>query len=199
MYRISLLGLLLCCGVAQADPYHYINTPVGDRASGLGGAYTAVSDDAAGLYYNPAGLVYGEGSNISSSINSYNQTFVTYENVLGGRYDWTRDSGTLLPNFLGVVQPLGKGRVGFSYAIPNTSLEDQDEVFYNVETSRGLAERYVINFNNEDNTYKIGPSYALALNDSLSIGATLYFHHRSLKRINNLVLFLKDADRKSVV
>ncbi|MDY7035416.1 MAG: aromatic hydrocarbon degradation protein, partial [Thermodesulfobacteriota bacterium] len=39
---------------AFADDYHYVNMLVGDRATGLGGAYTAVSDDPAGCFFNPA-------------------------------------------------------------------------------------------------------------------------------------------------
>jgi len=41
-----------------ADEFHYNNLLIGDRASGMGGAYTAISDDASGMYYNPAGIVY---------------------------------------------------------------------------------------------------------------------------------------------
>lgn len=51
--------VLLAMGTAlsvQADVFHYSNLLIGDRAIGFGGAYTAIADDASGVYYNPAGL-----------------------------------------------------------------------------------------------------------------------------------------------
>lgn len=54
-----------------ADEFHNINQLIGDRATGMGGAYTAVSDDASGLFYNPAGIVYVTDKNFSASVNAF--------------------------------------------------------------------------------------------------------------------------------
>ena len=178
----------LLCGAAQADQYHYINTPVGNRAADMAGAYTAVSDDPTGLFYNPAGIVYSSGSNMSASMNTFQKGTITYKDVINGESNWVRSSTTLLPNFFGIVQPLGKGVFGFSYAVPNSTNEDQDQTFNNVATTLGTARQFVVNFNNTDNTYNIGPSYAYEINDRLSVGGTLYFHYRHQQRINNALL-----------
>jgi long-subunit fatty acid transport protein len=187
------LVAMLVTGAVQADDYHYVNMLVGDRAAGMGGAYTAVADDTAGLFYNPAGIVYAPGSSLSGSMNAYQQNSTNYKKVLGGQYDWKRSSGTLLPNFFGIVQPLGKGMVGFSYAVPNSIEEDQDQIFPNIATTLGTADRFIINFNNSDNTYQFGPSYAYPINDRLSVGATLYFHYRQQQRISNTILAYTSA------
>lgn len=183
-----ILAALTAAGTAQADDYHYINLLVGDRAAGMGGAYTAVADDTGGLFYNPAGIVYAPGSSLSGSMNAYQQTDTRYKAVLGGVHDWERSSGTLLPNFFGIIQPLGKGMIGFSYAVPNSIEEDQDQIFPNIATGLGTADQFIINFNNSDNTYQLGPSYAYPVNNRLSIGATLYFHYRQQQRISNTIL-----------
>lgn len=171
-----------------ADEYHYNNILIGDRAAGMGGAYTAISDDPSGLYYNPAGIVYAAGSNLSASANAFHMTQTKYnkaitwndKGVIGGN-DWVRSSSALLPNFFGIVQPLGKGKVGFSYAVTDSTLENQDQVFTNIP---GIN-RYVINFNRKDNTYNFGPSYAIKVNDRFSVGATLYAHYRENEWILN--------------
>jgi len=183
-----ILAAVMAASAAQADDYHYINMLVGDRAAGMGGAYTAVADDTAGLFYNPSGIVYAPGSSLSGSMNAYQQTSTNYKAVLGGVHDWERSSGTLLPNFFGIVQPLGKGVFGFSYAVPNSIEEDQDQIFPNIATSLGTANQFIINFNNSDNTYQLGPTYAYPLSDRLSVGATLYFHYRHQQRISNTIL-----------
>ncbi len=180
------LVVMLFPAVSAADQFHYINLLVGDRATGMGGAYTAISDDVSGLYYNPAGIAYSTGRNLSASVNAYYNMSKEYENVIGGQA-WKRQSSSLLPNFFGVIQPLGKYKVGFSYAVPDSSFEDQSQVFNNVSTA---ISRYVINFNNEDTTYNFGPSISAEIGKDFSAGATLYLFHRRNKFIlNQLVNF----------
>lgn len=156
-----------------ADEYHYNNILIGDRAAGMGGAYTAIADDPSGLYHNPAGIVYSTGRSLSASANAFHISNTIYKGVIGGN-DWERTSSSLLPNFFGIVQPIGKGKIGFSYAVTDSILEDQDQVFTNIPG----VNRYVINFNKDDNTYNFGPSYAIELSKSLSVGVTVYAHYR---------------------
>lgn len=165
---------------AHADDLHYNNILVGDRAAGMGGAYTAISDDPSGLYYNPAGIVFAPGRSFSASVNAYQYSKKTYKDVLGGN-GWERVSSNLLPNYFGVIQPLGSGKIGFSYAVPDTRLENQAQTFQNL----GTTTRYVINMNDSDYTYNFGPSYAVKLNDRLSVGGTLYMHYRDRQLISN--------------
>jgi long-chain fatty acid transport protein len=180
---------------AKADEYHYNNIIVGDRSVGVAGAYIGVSDDPSGLYYNPAGIVYTQGRNFSASANAYHRSTALYPDVLAGNgYD--RESSALLPNFFGVTQPIGPGVFGFSYAVPDTSTSDQDQEFNNIPTTLGggnTMTRYVINFNETDNTYLIGPSYAMEVQKGLSVGATLYFHKRERQTINNQIINLQNA------
>jgi len=75
---------LLLTGPAFADDLHYNNILVGDRAAGMGGAYTAVADDPSGLYYNPAGIVFAPGRSFSASVNAFQYSQKEYKDVLGG-------------------------------------------------------------------------------------------------------------------
>ena len=56
---IAVAALLLATP-AFATKYagEFLKAPVGPRAIGMGGAFTAVADDATAPYWNPAGLVY---------------------------------------------------------------------------------------------------------------------------------------------
>jgi len=177
---VSLLSAPL-----YADSFHYVNQLIGERASGLGGAYTAIADDASGLFYNPAGIVYSSGRNLSGSVNSFYSATTTYNDALDTGLDWTRTSSSILPNFFGMIQPFGKGTIGFSYAVTDSILEDQDQTFNNF----GNIDKFIINFNNQSTTTKIGPTYAQSITDSLSIGVTLYGHMRSAQFIQNQEIF----------
>jgi hypothetical protein len=78
---------------------------IGARPAGLGGAYTAISDDVYGVYYNPAGLAFIQRSEFSAQ---YSQMYVGL---------W--DKSSLGYSFAGLVQPLrfksDFGTVGFSW------------------------------------------------------------------------------------
>jgi len=188
LFRLFLALVLAVSfsSAAWADSYHYRNIIVGDRASGMGGAYTAISDDPSGIYYNPAGMVYSQGTNVSGSANAYHNTIKKYSDVLGGQ-GWERNASSLLPNFFGVVQKAGKGRLGFAYVVPDSVREDQDQVFYNIPEGPLTVSEYTLNFNNEDNTHLFGVAYAREINESLSWGLSLFYHHRRIQMMFNEV------------
>jgi len=194
-----ILIFILFCGLivpvtVHADENHNNNILIGERPAGLGGAYVAVADDPSGLYYNPAGIIYSMGNNLSASVNAWNRVVKHYDDVIGGN-GWDRKGYALLPNFFGVIQPLTVGKIGFSYSVPDSIVENQDQIFHDVPSiipdpagGNRTIDRYVINFNNDDNTFNFGPSYAVSLSNELSIGATLYVHHRQNEKILNQYL-----------
>lgn len=191
---VSITLITFCCSLsaipAHADEYHYNNILIGDRAAGMGGAYTAISDDPSGLFYNPAGIAYAQGSNVSVSANALHQTKTVYKNALGNGNDYVRESFALLPNFFGIIQPLGKGKVGFSYAVPDSVIEDQNQTFYSPNAN---VSRYALNFNKSDSTYYFGPSYAIELTEEFSVGATLYGHYRRNEWLSNQLINLSSG------
>jgi hypothetical protein len=82
---------------------------VGARAPGMADVYTAVSDNADALYYNPAGLVQMREAQISTQ----------YGDLLKG----TSDGSSNTNGYLGFAQPLqnGRGTLGFGYTMFNAS------------------------------------------------------------------------------
>ncbi|GAB4274352.1 MAG: hypothetical protein Kow0092_29770 [Deferrisomatales bacterium] len=188
------LGVAASPGTAAADQYHYRNLLVGDRAAGMGGAYTAVSDDPTGLYYNPAATVYAQGGSLSASMNTFHTTHASYADVLGGE-GWERASQTLVPNFFGVLHPFGRVTVGFSYAVPDAVEEDQDQTFQDLPSALpGVRiDEYRIHFNERDNTYHLGPSVAFRLGERWAAGLTLYGHYRRREAILDQVITLDDG------
>lgn len=182
---LALAGLLAAPGL-QADEFHYRDILIGTRASAMGGAYTAISDDPSGLYYNPAGIVHADELNLSGSVNAWHRTTLTYEDVLADGQDWRRESGALIPNFFGITQPVGPGVFGFSYVVTDAIQEDQDQTFLNIPN----RDRFTINLNNTRWVYKLGPSYAIPVSDTLSVGMTLYFQFREEEQINNQMVVI---------
>jgi long-chain fatty acid transport protein len=161
--------------VLQADSFHNINGFFGERATGLGGAYSAVSDDPSGAFYNPAGLAYAYDSSISLSASNYTIGKKSYENVLGPAQNYERNFRNYIPNFFGLVKETGDGgRIAFTILNPiNETFTRNDQstlpIYYPTITS-------IRNYNRESyNTMHVGLSYAKAISSKLSFGASLYY------------------------
>ncbi len=89
MARLAAIGVALMLGAhagAQGLPEREFGEPwngvgVGARALGMAGAYTALSDDMSGVYWNPAGLI---------------QMRDTQAGVMTGSPYWTREPGNIV-------------------------------------------------------------------------------------------------------
>jgi hypothetical protein len=69
---LGLVGALLLWGPAEADDFAaaFLENGMGGRALGMGGAFTAVADDASAVFWNPAGLVWKKGGEALASLQS---------------------------------------------------------------------------------------------------------------------------------
>ena len=99
---LSMLGLAAASTPAFATKYagEFLKIPVGARAIGLGGAFTAIADDATAAYWNPAGMIY----------LPYHEVILQHAERFGG---------LLNHDYLSGVLPLGgaegrQGALGFS-------------------------------------------------------------------------------------
>lgn len=122
--------LLLAAGTAEADVFHYNNTLIGDRAMGLGGAYTAISDDASGVHYNPAGLGFALSNDISGSANAFYSKKTTYKKTIGDDNFTEKSGGSMAPFFGGLqkLDNLAPGLVAaFGIATLDSDLKDQND------------------------------------------------------------------------
>jgi long-chain fatty acid transport protein len=197
---LSAIFFIATATGTMADSYHYVNILVGNRATGLGGAYTALADDPTGCFYNPAGTAMSPSESISASMNIYHFSDKTYEGILtntsGRRLDWEQKSSILMPNFFGMIKTVGSGMLGLSYAVPDYIQRRQKQTYHNIQTSdpTNPASQYIINISDMDRTYLFGPSYARRLGDNLSIGATLYLYLRDKEIIRNQVLRFEQGE-----
>jgi hypothetical protein len=192
--RKSLLFsiLIYSCFVAaqlKADDTHYKNMLVGERAATMGGTYVAISDDSTGCYYNPAGIAYAVGDSLSGSGNVLHKMKTVYSETIGTE-DWVRESETLVPNYFGVLKKYKSYSFCFSYVVPEAFIEHQDLVFDNPLST---VKKYYQSLHSEDITYLIGPSGAVRIGDSFSIGLTLYYHYRSFMRQQHYFLEATDG------
>jgi hypothetical protein len=134
---LKTAGLLLLAWpqATMADQQHYNNVITGERAQGMGGAYSGVSDDASGVYYNPAGLAFAQSNDISGSANAFYSKTVTYKKAILDS-DWVEESGGTFAPFFGALQKLDSvlpGLVGgFAYYTLDTQLTDQDKTLAGV-------------------------------------------------------------------
>ncbi len=116
---------------AFADQFHYNNFIVGDRAIGLAGSYAGISDDAAGLYYNPAGLAFALSNDVSGSANAFYKRTQRYVKAVGDK-DFEEKSGGSLPSFFGGLQKIDNVSKGLVFAFgvytADSELKDQNDL-----------------------------------------------------------------------
>ncbi len=189
---LALLGLLLCLAPARAlaDDNHYQTILIGDRATGLGGAFTAISDDSAGVYYNPAGLAEAPHSSLSLFGSVYGYASQSYSIA---DLDFQSDNRSFVsyPTAAAWIQrvrrgdELGRGRVqlGLALVTPQAEVSRQRIALRAPERALGGDQTAALDtFSTtvaEDDTLWIGLAAAWKVARWLSVGASLFVTYRS--------------------
>src|SRR3954462_10138478 len=102
---------------ALSGPTVYDNAqmvPIGSRAAGMGGAYTALACDEGALHYNPASLSCAASSHLELSANAYILQGMQAKGALGKGADVSATTYHSIPSIVGAVRVLreGKSRTG---------------------------------------------------------------------------------------
>jgi long-subunit fatty acid transport protein len=178
-----LLAVLPCSAflpsTARADPFHAQTLPLGQRAIGMGGAFTAVADDPSATFYNPAGLVLTNDSSLSASLTLTAFDRVTVEagyRTRDGNSSLDHNTGASLPVFVSAIKTLGArgddGRRRHALALSSFTRNARRSSF-DVE-ARGPASApgslETLSINAADRTVWYGLSYAYRVSSKLSLG-----------------------------
>ncbi len=112
---------------------NYQMVPIGSRAAGMGGAYTALACDEGALHYNPASLSCSDSSHLELSANAYVLQGLLVHGALGRGNDLSAVTYHSIPSIVGAVRVLSEGLArsdvatypkrftfGFTVSIPAT-------------------------------------------------------------------------------
>src|SRR5204863_5307526 len=97
---------------ATAPPTIYDNYqtfPVGSRAAGMGGAYTALGCDEGALHYNPGALACASASHLELAANAYVLNGYSVPNAFGKGEDISAITYHSIPSIVGGVRILSDG------------------------------------------------------------------------------------------
>ncbi|MGE5402843.1 MAG: PorV/PorQ family protein [Ignavibacteriales bacterium] len=133
----------------------FLKVGVGSRALGMGGAFTATSDDINATYWNPAGL---------SGITSNEVTF--------NHINWLADINLDYAGFATSIP--GFGTLGAFVTVLST----EDMMVRTIDRPEGTGEYFTYN------TLSIGLSYARNLTDNFSIGFNAKYIGENLWHMN---------------
>src|SRR3954465_9678204 len=119
MLRRSIAAAVSTAALAWPSAAHALNTPtvydnaqmipVGSRAAGMGGAYTALACDEAALHFNPASLSCAASSHLELTANAYVLQGTLARGALGAGADISATTYHAIPSIVGAVRVLREG------------------------------------------------------------------------------------------
>lgn len=187
--RLATKILLLCflySSNAKSDEYHYKNLLVGTKAIGLGGAFTAISDDLSAVFFNPAGLTNTVNSN-SASISTFAWEKTTFYDAFSDGTDFTRSSFSIVPSFLGVGDKKGDWHWSIGFGVSDLSTErNYNEVSHPIFDEENATIGEQTEFGNVDldnSALNLGLGAAHRVNSNLSVGGSLIIKYKKFETI----------------
>ncbi|MBI2974960.1 MAG: hypothetical protein HYY43_05165 [Deltaproteobacteria bacterium] len=186
---VAISFTVIFSSIASATDFNYQSYPLGERAAGMGGAYTALSNSPEGTFYNPAGIIHIDKDTISLSANIYHWTRGEAKNaisVAGTLANLPVKSMQIIPTSTAYIKRFRlpterddgekKNAFAFSVYVPNYFAYAGDVSVSNADVNSTVSLQV------SDSTILIGPSYARKMTDNFSFGFSLFYHLRSFNR-----------------
>ena len=178
-----------------ADDTHYQHYPVGGRAIGLGGAFTALASDPTGVFFNPAGLVDQQHKSIQVSTNLYGlEVADSFFDAVGRVTDLDTVFAELnvvpsAASFSGVLSANEDGIAQTSYGlgvfVPSyRSLNVQ--AFSEVTDPATQCKTVTYDRSLSDRTFLLGGSVSQRIDPAWSVGMSLYMAYRTFREAENV-------------
>lgn len=155
---------------------NYNSILIGEQASGMGGAYTALfGDPSAVSFYNPSVLARMSGRSLNATINLYNKYDTQYGNTSLSEAPLRVNRGSIVPvpSSSGVAYNFGNFAVGLSIVLPDFEV-------YNAPLQTTSTTNSYLGL--RDESLWVGGSLALNLTPQDSIGLTMYYTSRTFNR-----------------
>lgn len=180
---------------AHADEGRFQDYAVGARAMALGGAFTAISDDASGVFYNPAGLVDVNGARFSLSTNLYGLELRGTTPIEGAvdRLDSGVSAADLIifPSSTGAVIGLGqalpsghhKHAFGFGTQVPQYTSRFVESSLSDTQTGEPTRFRSRL----IDRALHAGAAYAFRAGPWLRLGVAAHYVLRTIDAEDSLL------------
>jgi hypothetical protein len=170
-------------GHAAAQGLYYRSIPIGERAIGLGGAYTGIADDPSATYYNPAGLMAGGRFALLGSLSSLVFLKQKVENafeVNGMNRDLESSRTTTLPHFVGTVVKFGKKAFGdHRYAIAYSAFDVERQRFGSSFSEIDSDSSVDLRISRSYQMQWWGVSFAMQVKKDLSLGISGFLSNQS--------------------
>jgi long-chain fatty acid transport protein len=185
-YRRGVLALVLTLAVA-ADEGRFQDYALGARAASLGGAYTALSDDADGVFTNPAGIVDVHAASVNVSTSLYGLELIGKSPDPAALLRLSTLSDIILvPSSTGFVSgvgdklPSGAYRDAFAIAtqVPDYTSRFSEDVPKDIDGARDRSDL-------EDRRFYLGAAWAHRFGPWLRAGASLQYTLRSINDDEN--------------
>jgi len=179
--KIGILVLLLLPNLARAAFSNYNSILIGDQAAGMGGAATAMTEDAsAAAWYNPATLAKLQGQSFSAAVGIYKK----FDTQYGKSEDLTKATTRVnqgffraLPSSTGsIIRPeevLSDWTLALSILVPEyDSFKGDVNSTDNNNSSLTLVDEQIW----------VGLGAGKMISSDESLGVTLYYTARSLDK-----------------
>jgi hypothetical protein len=184
---VVILSLLVPASALASDT-HYNDLLFGTRSFGFGGAFTALSGDPSGLWYNPGGLVGARRPNIQITTSLYGIESVDLRNSVGEatRSSSDKELGSsdigLNPALTGGIVGLGDRRADKTYNHAVAFVVISPDWRF-VRQQQSIADPTLnVSFDREfeDSTLWAGVGYAGRISEVVSLGLSVFWVGRDI-------------------
>lgn len=176
---LFIIFLISKFNYSVADWQHHNSFLIGERAAGMGGAYTAISNDPSGIYYNPGGVAFTKNTEISLSTVGYFIEDIKVDSIYGfSDYQYEIKNSDIISGFFGFTNKLTLFDEEFFWGVA-VYVPDHTNIITNLNFNSPSyinnisIKRYIVNSRETGNESNYQISLSKLIREDLGVGIAL--------------------------